>query len=251
MEPDRSKLKIALITGASRRIGAQIARTLHASGWTVLLHCRSSVEDAEQLQAELQQSPQAPAVQVYQADLLDLDAIPGLARRITDDWGQLDLLVNNASTFYPTPIESATPQDWNDLFGSNLKAPFFLIQALLPLLQAANGCVVNLVDIHAERPMPNHPIYSAAKSGLLGLTRALAVDLAPRVRVNGVSPGAILWPEAGPEDEAAKSELLARVPMGRLGCPEDIAKAVRYLAEDAPYVTGQVIAVDGGRSVRI
>lgn len=249
MESQQSEPKIALVTGGARRIGAQIVRSLHVAGWRVHLHYRNSASEAQALADELNQI-RSESVTVWQADLLDVAAIRAMVRGVGESSGHLDLLVNNASSFYPTPVETATMDEWNDLFGSNLQAPFFLVQAALPLLRSVGGCVVNMVDIHAERPMPKHPIYSAAKSGLLAMTRSLAVELAPMVRVNAVAPGAILWPEHE-ASQTTQEALLARVPLQRLGSPEDIAKAVLFLAQDAPYVTGQVLAVDGGRSAVI
>lgn len=249
METDKPEPKIALVTGGARRIGAQIARSLHAAGWQVWIHCRGSVAEAERLQYDLNRS-RPDSARVLQADLLNVDEVKAMVGQMSDATQKLHLLVNNASTFYPTPIETATTGQWDDLFGSNLKAPFFLTQAALPMLRQAGGCIVNIVDIHAQRPMPKHPVYSAAKAGLLALTRALAVDLAPEVRVNAVAPGAILWPES-PQNIEAHQAVLSRVPMQRMGSPQDIARTVLFLAQDAPYVTGQVIAVDGGRSALI
>ncbi len=188
---------------------------------------------------------------MLQADLLDLDALPGLVAEVTTRFGRLDGLVNNASSFFPTPVGTLTAAQWEDLSGSNLRAPLFLSQAAAPALRDAGGAIVNIVDIHAERPLAGYPAYSAAKAGLLGLTRALAIELAPRVRVNGVSPGAIEWPEDGqfPPDE--REAIVRHTLLQRVGSPQDIAGAVRFLMLDAPYVTGQILAVDGGRSARL
>lgn len=237
----------ALVTGAARRVGAAIARRLHGAGMDLSLHYRRARAEAEALAGELD-AGRPGSVQLLQAELLETHRLGDLVARAVAHRGRLDLLVNNASGFYPTPLATATEAQWEDLLGSNLKAPFFLCQAAAPYLAASGGCIVNIVDIHAERPLPGHPVYSIAKAGLAMLTRALALELAPRVRVNGVAPGAILWPEAG-ADPQRQVRVLSRVALGRLGTPEDIARAVLFLAGDAGYVTGQVLAVDGGRSL--
>ncbi len=239
--------RVALVTGAARRIGAAIARRLHGAGADVVIHYRGSAEEAESLAAALNETRQNSATTV-QADLLDTASLPGLVKRIVSRHGHLDILVNNASTFYPTPVGEITEDQWNDLIGTNLKAPLFLSQAAAAELSARSGVIVNLVDIHARRPLRDHPVYGPAKAGLAMLTLALAKDLAPDVRVNGVSPGAILWPEGG-MDDATKQSIIEEVPLERPGDPDDIAGAVLYLVRDAGYVTGQVIAVDGGRSI--
>ena len=249
MDNSLSEPKIALVTGAAKRVGERIVRHLHGNGWRLVIHCRHSREAADVLSAELN-GMRADSAVVIQADLLDAEGMASCVTQLQAQTGHLDLLVNNASSFYPTPVGEVSEQQWHDLLGSNLKAPFFLTQALLPLLKTSQGSVVNIVDIHAQRPMLGFPVYSVAKAGLLAMTQALARELAPEVRVNGVSPGAILWPDPEPQ-LAAKNALLEKIPMGRLGDPDDIAKAVCFLAEDAGYVTGQVIAVDGGRSVSI
>ncbi len=240
--------KVGLVTGAAHRIGAEILRHLHGAGMDLGLHYRSSRAPAESLQAELE-AKRPGSVLLIQADLHRIDAFPGIIQKIESRFGRLDLLVNNASSFYPTPLESASEAEWDDLMGSNLKAPFFLAQAAAPLLRAAGGCIVNLVDIHAERPLEGYPIYSAAKAGNAMLVKALARELGPEVRVNGVAPGAILWPEQG-LDQAGKQEILDRTALKRPGAPEDIARTVLFLARDADYITGQIIAVDGGRSTQ-
>ena len=240
--------KVGLVTGAAHRIGAEILRCLHGAGMDLALHYRSSRAPAEALRAELE-AERPGSVLLIQADLHRIDAFPGIVREIEARFGRLDLLVNNASSFYPTPLESASEAQWDDLMGSNLKAPFFLAQAAAPLLRAAGGCIVNLVDIHAERPLKDHPIYSAAKAGNAMLVKALARELGPEVRVNGVAPGAILWPEQG-LDETGKQEILDRTALKRPGAPQDIARTVLFLARDADYITGQIIAVDGGRSTQ-
>ncbi|MGB5256961.1 MAG: pteridine reductase [Woeseiaceae bacterium] len=239
--------KVVLVTGAARRIGAAIVTRLHENGAAVAIHYRSSSQDADRLAARLNKQREGSAA-TFQADLLDVAAIEPLVSAVVEWRGRLDALVNNASTFYPTPVGSITEADWDDLMGSNLKAPLFLSQAAAPELERRNGAIVNIVDIHSQRPLRNHAVYGPAKAGLAMLTRSLAKDLAPQIRVNGVSPGAILWPEDGLSD-AAQQSILRQVPLQRPGDPDDIAACVLYLLSDAAYVTGQVIAVDGGRSV--
>lgn len=239
--------KTALITGAAHRIGATIARTLHRAGLNLILHYRQSREAAEALQSEL--NGQRPdSVALVQADLLDTAGLPALVQQAHAAWGRLDVLVNNASSFYPTPVGTVTEAHWNDLIGTNLKTPFFLAQAAAGHLRQSGGCIVNIVDIHGERPLKDHPVYSVAKAGLGMLTKALARELGPEVRVNGVAPGAILWPERGLSDEA-KRQILDRTALKRHGNPEDIARAVLFLVRDADYMTGQILNVDGGRSL--
>ena len=239
--------QVALVTGAAHRIGAAIARRLHAAGMQVVIHYRSSATGAEALARRLEESRPGSSA-TLRADLLDPDALAPLVDEAAAVFGRLDLLVNNASSFYPTPCATATTAQWDELLGTNLRAPFFLAQAALPHLRATRGSIVNIVDIHAERPLPGHPVYSIAKAGLAMLTRALARELGPEVRVNGVAPGAILWPEAGlsPEEQEA---ILQRAVLGRLGDPDDIARAVLFFHRDAGYVTGHVLPVDGGQSV--
>jgi len=239
--------RVALVTGAARRIGAAIASALHAAGAHVAVHYRGSADDAARLVADLNaRRPDSAAA--FRADLLQTDAIPALVADVAGWHGRLDVLVNNASTFYPTPLGTITEAQWDDLVGSNLKVPLFLTQAAAPYLRSARGCIVNIVDIHAQRPLRRHLVYGPAKAGLAMLTRALARELAPDVRVNGISPGAILWPQAD-MNAATKSKILDRVPLARAGDPADIAGCVLYLVRDATYVTGQIIAVDGGRSI--
>jgi len=241
--------KTILITGGAKRIGRQMALTLHAEGHNVVVHYRSSAGAANELVTQFNADRQNSAMTV-QGDLLDLGCIPGLIQQSVDNFGQLDVVINNASTFYPTPIELIEDDFWKDLIGSNLKAPAFIAKAAAKYLREANGSMINLVDIHARHPMANHPIYCSAKAGLEMLTKSLARDLAPHVRVNAIAPGAILWPEynVGTLKEEA---LLEKVPLQRMGKPEDVAKLVRFLVDDADYITGQIIAVDGGRSVMI
>ncbi len=241
-------IKVALVTGASRRIGAEIVRHLHQSGYRIVLHFNRSVGEAEALAADLN-DVRAGSVKTLQADLGGSVAMADFVGRAAGFWGRLDALVNNASSFYPTPIGEVTEAQWDELMGSNLKAPFFLAQAAAEPLAHHQGAIVNVVDIYAERPLKSYPVYSIAKAGLAALTRSLAVELAPNVRVNGVSPGAILWPE--PSQEDTQSDLLARVPLARCGSPDDIARAVGFLLQEAPYVTGQVLTVDGGRTLSI
>lgn len=241
--------RVALVTGASRRIGAAIVRGLHAVGYRLLLHYHRSEDEARQLAGALN-AERPGSVLALRADLDDTAALDELVRRAIDAWGHLDALVNNASTFYPTPLGTVTESQWDALLGSNLKAPFFLCQAAAPHLARRRGAIVNLVDIYAERPLKGYPAYSIAKAGLAALTRSLAVELAPDVRVNGVAPGAILWPEQA-DGGQTQADILARIPLARSGSPADIAGAVRFLLEEAPYITGQIIAIDGGRSVFI
>jgi pteridine reductase len=239
--------KWALITGAGKRIGACIAETLHRAGANIVVHYRGSEDAATALADALNDSRPKSAITVG-ADLLDIAALPGMIERIVEQTGRLDILINNASSFYATPIGSITEDQWDDLVGTNLKGPLFLSQAAIPYLRQAGGTIVNIVDVHATRPLRNHPIYGPAKAGLAMLTRSLARDLAPEVRVNGVSPGAILWPDGDMSDNI-KDQVLRQIPMKRAGQPGDIADCILYLVRDAGYVTGQVIAVDGGRSI--
>jgi len=238
----------ALITGAAHRIGAAIARTLHAAGMDLVLHYRSSSAAAEALQAELQDR-RADSVHLLQADLHDIDRFEQLIADTLKFKGRLDLLVNNASSFYPTPLAEADEAAWDDLIGSNLKAPFFLTKLAAPHLLKTQGCIVNLIDIHAERPLKDHPIYSVAKAGNAMLVKSLARELGPDVRVNGVAPGAILWPEQGLGDDE-QAEILSRTALKRPGAPQDIARTLLFLVRDANYITGQIIAVDGGRTLQ-
>ncbi len=246
MDTTSGEARVVLVTGAARRVGATIARGLHAAGLRVLIHYRGSRTDAEDLVAELN-AERPDSARALQADLLDLVAIERLAREAEAAWGRLDFLVNNASTFYATAVGEITPQSWDDLIGSNLKAPTFLTQACNPALQRQQGAIVNIVDIHALRPLKGYPVYSAAKAGLWALTQAYARELGPDVRVNGVAPGAILAPEEA-ENTGTHEAMIERTALKREGTPEDIARTVRFLLLDAPYITGQVVPVDGGRS---
>ena len=236
-----------LVTGASRRIGAAIVRRLHAAGADVGIHYRNADRDARSLRDELN-GIRGDSAEVFGADLTDVDACARLIAAAVERTGRLDVLVNNASSFYPTPLGTVTERQWDDLLGSNLKAPLFLAQAAMQHLRDTRGAIVNIVDIHAQRPLKDHVVYGPAKAGLAMLTRSLAKDLAPEVRVNGIAPGAIMWPESGMTD-AAKQSILGQIPLARAGSPDDIADCVLYLTRDADYVTGQIIAVDGGRSL--
>jgi pteridine reductase len=238
--------KVVLITGAAHRIGAVTARYLHAAGFNIILHYLSSRSPAQALQEELNRDRKNSVVLV-QADLLANNALTALAKEAYNAWQRLDVLVNNASTFYRTPIGSANDQHWDDLFGTNAKAPYFLSQAAAPFLRKTHGCIINMVDIHARRPLKEYSIYSMAKAALETMTKALARELGPEIRVNGVAPGAILWPDD--IDEVTKQRILSKTFLKRKGEPEDIAKAIRFIIEDAPYMTGQIISIDGGRSL--
>lgn len=237
----------ALVTGAARRVGAAIARELHALGANVLIHHRASIAEAQALAASLN-AVRAGSAALAQVELRDTAALPGLVERTVQAFGRLDILVNNASAFYPTPLGEITEAQWDELVGSNLKAPLFLSQAASAELRRRQGLIVNIVDIHAVRPLKRYTVYSITKSGLAMLTRALARELAPEIRVNGVAPGPVLWPE-DEIDPALKEEIIERTALKRPGSPEDVACAVAFFAKDAPYVTGQILAVDGGRSI--
>jgi pteridine reductase len=236
-----------LITGAARRLGAALARGFHAEGANVCIHFHRSAREAEQLRDELNRARADSAIAVS-ADLLDLDALPTLVDQATRAFNRLDVLVNNASTFYPTPLGKVTAAQWEDLMGTNLRAPFFLAQAAAAALRRTQGLILNMIDIHAQRPLPEHPVYSSAKAGLTMLTRSLARELGPEVRVNGIAPGPILWPEGG-LDETLKQEIIDKTLLKRSGEPADIVRTALFFAKDAPYVTGQILAIDGGRSV--
>ena len=237
----------ALITGAARRIGACLARSLHEHNYNVAIHYRGSAGDADALAAELNAQRPGSAITV-QADLLDVAQLELMVADVVRQTGRLDVLINNASTFYSTPLADVTLEQWDDLLGTNLKAPLFLSKAAAPHLRESKGVIINIVDIHSQRPLKNHPVYGPAKAALAMLTRSLARDLAPEVRVNGVSPGAILWPDEG-LDAKIENVILKQVPLKRVGEPADIAQAVLFLVKDAPYITGQIIPVDGGRSI--
>lgn len=236
---------VALVTGAARRVGAAIVRRLHGAGYDIALHHRGGADDAAALARALE-GVRAGSVLVIAADLGDDDAPARLVAAVMARFGRLDALVNNASSFYPTPLSDVTRAQWDDLFAANARAPLFLAQAAAEALGEHGGAIVNLADIHGERPLAGHTVYSMAKAALLMLTLSLARELAPRVRVNAVAPGAVLWPDAG-KDDAAKAAMLAATPLQRTGTADEVAEAVRWLLQDATYCTGQVIRVDGGR----
>lgn len=239
-----------LVTGAVKRVGAAIARRLHRRGAVLMLHYRSSERDAQALQAELN-AARPNSVALIQADLLDIAGLSEMVRNTVSRFERLDALVNNASSFFPTPVGDITEAAWDNLMGTNLRAPLFLSQAAAPHLRRTGGAIVNITDIHAERPLKSYVVYTVAKAGLVGLTRSLARELGPEIRVNGVAPGPILWPEDGSWDEVTRQRTISNTLLKRTGDPDDVARAVHYLIADAPYVTGQIIAVDGGRSINL
>jgi pteridine reductase len=240
--------KVALVTGGARRVGAQIVRTLHGAGAAVLVHRHRSRTDADALIAELD-ARRPGSAHAFALDLLDTARLPTLIEAAEQRFGRLDMLVNNASTFYPTPLGAITEAHWDDLVGSNLKAPLFLSQAAAPLLRRTQGLILNIVDIHGMRPLRQHPVYGVAKAGLIMLTRSLARELGPEVRVNAIAPGPVMWPEDGSADPARREKIVSRTLLKRSGSTDDIARAALFFAADAPFVTGQVLPVDGGRSV--
>ncbi len=239
--------KVALVTGAAKRVGAVLVRALHRAGADVVVHYRGAGNEAEGLRDELE-TARAGSVMLVRADLRDPQAPASLVAEAVDRWGRLDVVVNNASTFYPTKIGEVTDESWDDLLDINLRAPFFLVQAAAPHLSVTEGSVVNLVDIYADRPLQGFSVYNIAKAGLVMMTRSLARELGPRVRVNAVAPGPILWPEEG-STEKTQRMIINRTALKRQGHPDDLAAAMLYFVRDAPYVTGQVLAVDGGRSL--
>lgn len=238
---------VVLITGAARRIGAVVAAQLHGAGMNVIIHYHRSASEAQALADQLNHLRTDSAI-ALQADLLNESDLAMLVERAATQWNRLDALVNNASSFYPTPFGQINDEGWTDLMGSNLKAPIWLTQAAAPLLKAQHGCIVNMIDVHAERPLKNHPVYCAAKAGLASFTKSAAKDLGPEIRVNGVAPGSILWPEQS-SGTTTQADILERTALKRSGTAEDIAKTIQFLILDAPYITGQIIAVDGGRSL--
>lgn len=242
--------KVVLITGGAKRVGAAICRRLHAAGANLMLHYRASAGEARLLQAELNHT-RPSSVALIQADLLDIAKLPSLVEQTLTTFGRLDALVNNASSFFATPIGDITPALWDDLIGTNLRAPTFLSQAAAAPLKRTQGAIVNITDIHAERPLKGYVVYSLAKAGLSGLTRSLARELAPEVRVNAIAPGPILWPDDDQFDELSRQRIVSNTPLKREGTPDDIARAVSFLLMDAPYVTGATIAVDGGRQITL
>ena len=243
--------KIVLITGGAKRVGASICRLLHANGANLMIHYRSSVNEARVLQAELNlQRPNSVAI--IQGDLLNLSVLPSLINETIKHFGKLDVLINNASSYYPTEIGDIQEEQWQDLMGSNLKAPLFLSQAAAVELRKQQGCIINITDMHVERPKKGYIVYSVAKAGLVTLTKSLAHELSPEVRVNAVAPGPVMWPEDNPQfDELYRQRVISQTLLNRIGEPNDIAKAVKFLIQDAPFITGQVIAVDGGRSLNL
>ena len=243
--------KIVLITGGAKRVGAATCRLLHAQGARLMVHYRSSHDEAQALADELNHlRPDSCAL--VQGDLLEIDKLPRLVEATIKTYGRLDALINNASSFHPTPVGQITLDNWDDLIGSNLKAPLFLAQAAADALRHAHGCIVNIADIHAERPLKSYVLYSIGKAGLVAMTKSLAIELGPQVRVNAVAPGPIMWPEKDPTfDDAERRRIVAHTALKCEGSPDDIARAVRFLIYDAPYVTGQILAVDGGRSVSL
>ena len=250
MDPN-SQQKVVLITGGAKRVGAAICRLLHASGANLMIHYRNSVNEARALQSEFNlQRPNSAAI--IQADLLTLPALPGLVQETIRHFGRLDVLINNASSYYPTELGQIDEQQWHDLTGSNLLAPLFLAQAAANELRRRRGCIVNITDMHVERPKKGYIVYSVAKAGLVTLTKSLAHELAPEVRVNAVAPGPVLWPEDNPQfDEVYRQRVISQTLLKRIGESDDVARAVRFLIDDAPFITGQVIAVDGGRSLNL
>jgi pteridine reductase len=239
--------KTALITGAARRVGATLAKTLHQAGMNIVLHYRDSLEEAQKVHKELNLRRKESAI-LLQADLLNNSSFESLIHQAAHSWGRLDVLINNASSFYQTPVGKITELQWNNLIGTNLKAPLFLSQAAAPHLQESNGCIINITDIHADRPLKNYTVYCIAKAGLVMLTKSMARELAPEIRCNAIAPGAILWPES--EDYAnTQQEIISRTALKRQGSPEDIARTALFLIRDADYITGQIISVDGGRTL--
>ncbi len=242
--------KVVLITGGAKRVGAAICRRLHAAGADLMLHYRESAGEARLLQAELNHQ-RNDSVALIQADLLDLGKLQSVIDQTLQRFGKLDALINNASSFFQTPVGEITPDSWENLIGTNLRAPLFIAQAAAPALKKAQGAIVNITDIHAERPLKNYVVYSVAKAGLVGLTRSLARELAPEVRVNAVAPGPILWPDDESFDELSRQRIISHTPLKREGTPDDIARAVHFLLFEATYVTGETINVDGGRHVAL
>jgi pteridine reductase len=243
--------KVVLITGGAKRVGAAICRLLHAEGYSLMVHYKSSLNEARALQAELNlQRPNSAAI--VHGDLLDIPSIPNLVHETVQCFGRLDVLINNASTYYASEVGEIDEEKWHDLMGSNLKAPLFLSQAAAPELRKNHGCIVNITDMHVERPKKGYIIYSVAKAGLVTLTKSLAHELSPEVRVNAVAPGPVQWPENNPQfDEVYRQRVINQTLLKRVGAAEDVAKAVKFLVADAPFITGHVLAVDGGRSLNL
>jgi len=246
-EKNTLRKKVALISGGAKRIGACLARTLHTAGMDVVIHYHSSLEPARTLQKELNTARENSCI-LIQCELTEYNKLKPMIDESVRQMGRLDVLINNASTFFPTPVGDTNEQHWDSLLDTNLKAPFFLTQAAVPHLRKHRGCVINLIDIYAERPLADHAPYCASKAGLASLTRSFAQDLAPEIRVNGIAPGAILWPE-NQHDEVAQKRLMSRIPLRRTGHPQDIADTALFLIRDAAYTSGQILTVDGGRTV--
>lgn len=243
------KTKVVLITGSARRIGAQLSRTFHQAGFNVILHYHKSREEARKLRSELEKK-RKDSTSLLELDLLGENIWDDIIRTCQSQWGRLDVLINNASTFYPTDLGNTEESQWDDLMGTNLKAPYFLCQAIAPSLKEVAGCIINIIDIHGDRPLKHHPVYSIAKAGLAMMTRSLAKELAPEIRVNGISPGTILWPENNSGlNEDIRSNIIRQIPLKRQGSPEDISNTALFLATQAPYINGQILSVDGGRSL--
>lgn len=243
--------KTILITGGAKRVGAEIARYLHQNNHNIIIHYNNSYQEALKLSQELN-FIRENSVKIIQGDLLDTVRLSEIMQKAIDCFGKIDALINNASSFFATPIGSITENHWHDLIGSNLKAPLFLSQLASPFLKESKGCIINIVDIHADRPMHKYVVYSIAKAGLVGLTKSLAIELAPEIRVNGVAPGAILWPNENQHfNHQEKDKIIDHSLLKREGQPLDIAKTICFLINDAPYITGQIIAVDGGRSINL
>jgi pteridine reductase len=245
------KNKVVLITGGAKRVGAAICRSLHAEGYTMMIHYKSSFHEAQSLQAELNLH-RADSAAIVQGDLLDIENIPNLVSATINQFGRLDVLINNASTYYASELGDIDESKWHDLMGSNLKAPLFLSQAAATELRKNHGCIVNITDMHVERPKKGYIIYSVAKAGLVTLTKSLAHELSPEVRVNAVAPGPVQWPDSNPQfDEVYRQRVINQTLLKRVGEAEDVAKAVKFLIADAPFITGHVLAVDGGRSINL
>ncbi len=243
--------KVVLITGGAKRVGAAICRELHANGAKLMIHYKSSLTEARALQAELNLQ-RANSVAIIQGDLLNIAVLPSLVAETIKHFGKLDVLINNASTYYPTEIGNINEENWHDLMGSNLKAPMFLAQAAAAELKKNHGCIINITDMHIERPKKGYVVYSVAKAGLVTLTKSLAHELSPEVRVNAVAPGPVQWPENNPQfDEVYRQRVISQTLLKQIGTPQDIAKAVKFLVADAPFITGHVLAVDGGRSLNL
>ena len=243
--------KVVLITGGAKRVGAAISRELHANGAKLMIHYNKSQTEARALQAELNLQ-RANSVAIIQGDLLNIAVIPSLVKETINQFGQLDVLINNASTYFPTEIGNINEENWQDLMGSNLKAPMFLAQAAATELRKNHGCIINITDMHIERPKKGYVVYSVAKAGLVTLTKSLAHELSPEVRVNAVAPGPVQWPENNPQfDEVYRQRVISQTLLKQIGTPQDIAKAVKFLIADAPFITGHVLAVDGGRSLNL